>query len=164
MERIGAYLLQVTAAAVICGILKTIVGQKGSTASLVRILCTVFMALSMLSPLVGIDQGRWDVSFSNFGDDAKSVVEGAKLTAQKELSTDIKKRTEAYILDKANSFGVTTSVEVFVSPEDLPVPTGVRITGAVPPYTKERLSIWLREELGIPLEEQKWVNLSRENN
>jgi hypothetical protein len=163
MERIGAYLLQVTAAAVISGVLKTIVGQKGSAASLVRILCAVFMALTILSPLTGIDPERWSVRFTDFGDDAQAVVEDAKLTVQKELATDIKKRTEAYILDKAKSFGVTISVEVSVSSESVPVPTGVRIAGAVPPYTKERLSLWLREELGIPLEEQEWANSSRES-
>ena len=163
MERIGAYLLQVTAAAVICGVLKTIAGQKGSTASLVRILCAVFMALTILSPLTGIDPERWNVSFSDFGDDAQAVVEDAKLAVQKELATDIKERTEAYILDKAKSFGLAVSVEVSVSSESIPAPTGVRITGAVPPYAKERLSLWLREELGIPLEEQEWANSSRES-
>lgn len=163
MERIGAYLLQVTAAAVICGVLKTIVGQKGTTASLVRILCAVFMTLTILSPLAGIDPERWSVSFADFGDDAKAVVEEAKLSVQKELATDIKERTEAYILDKAKSFGMAISVEVSLSSERIPTPSSVRITGAVPPYAKERLSLWLREELGIPLEEQEWANSSRES-
>lgn len=162
MHSVASYLLQVTAAAVVCGTLKMVVGTKGSTASLIRIFCAVFMAVTILRPITGIDMERCFTDFTNFDMEAQNVVDEAKLSIGKELSEDIKKRTEAYILDKAGSYGVQISAEVWVSSDTTPVPVRVRICGPVPPYAKERLSTWLRDELGIPLEEQEWGNSLRE--
>lgn len=158
MQGISAYLLQVTVAAVICGVFKSLLGKKGGAAGLVRLLCSVFMTVTVLSPVTKLNVTDWFINFTEYGTLAQAVVENAELTAERELASSIKQRTEAYILDKANSFGLTVTVEVTVTTGAVPVPSGVRITGAVAPYAKARLSSWLQEEMGIPLEDQEWVN------
>lgn len=158
MQGISAYLLQVTAAAVICGIFKSLLGKKGGATGLVRLLCAVFMTVTVLSPLTNLDVAGWFTNFTEYGTLAQTVVEDAKLSAERELASDIKQRTEAYILDKAKSFGMTVNVEVAVTAGTVPMPSGVRIIGPVAPYAKARLSSWLQEEMGIPLEDQEWAN------
>lgn len=163
MYRIAAYLLQVTAAAVICGTLKTISGEKGANAQLIRILCGIFMAITILSPLKGFDLEWWKADFTDYRGQAQSVIEDVKTSVGNELAESIRFHAETYILEKAKSLGVTPQVEVFVSLDTVPVPTGVRIIGPVPPYARGRLSSWICEELGIPMEEQEWVNSSQES-
>ena len=51
MEGIREYLIQVTAAALIYGIINTIVGKKGSVAATVRVMTVILMTVTMASPL-----------------------------------------------------------------------------------------------------------------
>lgn len=47
MESIRQYLLSITAAAVICSLITGIMGKKGTYAAIVRMLCGLFMAITM---------------------------------------------------------------------------------------------------------------------
>ena len=69
----------------------------------------------------------------------------------------IKARTQAYILDKARSLDVALTVEVFLDDATIPAPCGVRIEGAISPYAKKVLSQMMKDDLGIPPEEQIWI-------
>ena len=89
MQGVSAYLLQVTAAAVICGIFKSLLGKKGGTAGLVRLLCAVFMTVTVLSPLTKLDVAGWFTNFTEYGTLAQTVVEDAKPSAERELASDI---------------------------------------------------------------------------
>ena len=82
-----------------------------------------------------------------------AAVEGENL-AQKEYSAIIKAETEAYILDKARSYGQELTVEVTLSNEDPPVPEGVCIQGSISPYAKSMLKKCLKEDLMIREEDQ----------
>ena len=72
------------------------------------------------------------------------------------MSAIIKDRTEAYILDKAASMGLSLRVEVILSEEEIPKPITVKLWGTVPPYTKTRLRNWMEDTLGIGEEDQLW--------
>ena len=69
----------------------------------------------------------------------------------------IKEETEAYILDKAASLGVTLSVEVMVEDGNVPRLSGVQLSGQVSPYARQQLSTWISNDLGISKENQKWI-------
>lgn len=77
--------------------------------------------------------------------------------ASEELRTIIKSRVEAYILDKAESYGAKLKVEVMLSEDQVPVPMSVRITGSISPYGKKMVTQLIREDLGIASEEQVWI-------
>ena len=157
MDGIREYLVQVTAAALVCGILNTIVGKKGSIAATVRVMTVILMTVTMASPIVrlrfSVVSDFWrDVRF----DSAMYAQQGSD-ASREAVRTIIKERSEAYILDKAASLGADIRVELVLSDDALPVPVSVTLHGAVSPVGKRRLQEMIRDELGIPLEEQKWI-------
>ena len=74
-----------------------------------------------------------------------------------QLTPLIKQKTQAYILDKAHSFGCNPDVEVTLGDGPSPVPESVRITGEVPFSVRKDLEKLLEQELGISKENQQWI-------
>ena len=156
MDGIREYLVQVTAAGLICGVVNTLVGKKGSVAASVRVMTVILMVVTMASPLVklrltGISDFLNEIRF-----DGSLYAQQGSQASKDAVSDIIKERTEAYILDKAASLGADIRVELALSQDELPVPVSVTIYGAVSPVGKRRLQEVIRDELGIPLEAQKW--------
>lgn len=156
MDGIREYLIQVTAAGLICGVVNTLVGKKGSVAASVRVMTVILMVVTMASPLVklrltGISDFLNEIRF-----DGSLYAQQGSQASKDAVSDIIKERTEAYILDKAASLGADIRVELALSQDELPVPVSVTIYGAVSPVGKRRLQEVIRDELGIPLEAQKW--------
>lgn len=156
MEGIRAYLLSVSAAALLCGIANRFLG-KNTAAAAAKILTGLFLTLTVLQPL-----GKWDPSLlenltfdlSDAGEQA--VAQGEKQT-QKALAQCIKEETAAYILEKARELKADIHVTVEVSEGRIPVPTGVQISGTVSPYARTRLQTIIEEQLGIAKENQRWT-------
>lgn len=157
MESIREYLIGVVVAAVLCGIVTALVGQKGAVGTVIKFLCGLLMTLAVLSPLTKISLDNlwgWTEDFSQAG---KDLVSAGENMAEEAYRTGIKERTESYILEKARSMGTELTVEVNLSPTDAPIPVGVTLTGSISPYAKERLSQMLEQELGIDRKEQVWI-------
>ena len=154
MDAVKEYLLSVTAAALICGIVSSLAGRNSSTSKLVKLLCGLFLASAVLKPLV-------DVRIDNIYDFADGVTlngdiavsQGEKM-ASEEMKRIIKQKTETYILDKAKALGL--DIAVVVTLEDY-TPATVTITGDVSPYAKADLCASIAQELDIPPEEQIWI-------
>ena len=85
------------------------------------------------------------------------VLSGNEESGQKEYSDIIKRRTAAYILDKAKNLGADLMVEVTLNDEIPPVPCAVRLRGIITPYAKKVLSETIFRDLGIKTEEQTWI-------
>ena len=154
MAQIKEYLISITAAAILCGVLLRFTGSKGSSAAIIRLLTGLFMAAAVLRPVITLKLK--DLSF--YAEDltarAAFVATVGTEVAEKELDTIITDRTETYILDKAATMGVALDVEVILCEH---IPCGVIMKGAVSPGTKARLSAWIEENLGIPTEAQQWT-------
>ena len=158
MTWIREYVMQVIGAAMICGVIRLLVGTKGAVVGTVRLLTAVFMLLTILSPISGIalpDLRDWTDSITQDGEDL--VNEGIRYQRQ-ELVSYIKAHIEAYILDKATALGAEISVQVHLSGDALPAPNGVTVEGAISPYGKTKLSGILEKDLGIPMEAQTWIS------
>jgi len=104
-----------------------------------------------------------NIRFGSFGDilddislEGESAAVFGQEAAQKEYSDIIKKRTAAYILDKAKSLGAELMVEVTLNDAIPPVPCAVRLSGSITPYAKKVLSETISRDLGIKTEEQTW--------
>ena len=153
-DGIKGYLLSLTAAALVCTLVQALAGKKGSTAALVKLLAGVFMAITLVKPLLHV---RW---LEVLGDaahlriDASQAVEEGQLAMENALSEIITQRTRAYIEDKAQQLGANLAVEISLSDS---IPCGVTITGPVSPYVKSQLSAWIQDNIGIDPEEQKWI-------
>ena len=150
MNGLTQYILTVVAAAMLVGILQSLAGQ-GSMGAITKLLGGVFLALTMLSPVLKLeipDPAEW---FSDMVFDGEAMAaQGTALVADAKADI-ITAQVEAYILDKA---GADLVVSVELDAEG--VPCGVTLTGDVSPQTKTRLSRMLAVDLGLGEEVQQW--------
>lgn len=157
MESIKTYLLSVIAAAIICGIVVRIIGEKGTMGAMAKLLAGLFLAFTMIRPLANVHIDGIANFTDSFSDEASRSAVMGEAMAKDALSASIKAQVEAYILDKAGDMNVSLTVEVTVSEDEIPVPTAVRIKGAVSPYAKKQLQALISEDLGIEKERQTWI-------
>lgn len=156
MDGIREYLISVTAAALLCGILKSLVGEKGNSAALVRLICGIFLALTVIRPLRELNLRDFSLLPTGLLEEAKAT-SGAGENYTRQAKEDlIKQQCEAYILDKAQTLEASIQVEIQISEDGEPVPVASMITGNLSPYAKNQLSKALEQDLGIPQEDQKW--------
>ena len=147
------YILSVTCAAALAAILRAIAGE-GTMGKLTKLLSGLFLAVTVLSPLVKMeipDPARWLEDYMEEGEAAAQAGEAmAKDYSQSIISAEL----EAYILDKAASFGADLTVEVRL--DDAGLPESVVLSGALSPADRQTLSRIMEVDLGIGEEAQTW--------
>lgn len=157
MQALGSFILSVTAAAIIAAAAMTIFDGKGASGTLVRMIAGLFLTYSVMQPLLRLDF----TELARFAEELPAVGEAAAADgaqmADEAMRAIIKSQTEAYILDKAASFGAELTAEVTLSSSTPPVPTEVRLRGNVSPYAKARLQTIMEDDLGIMRENQLWI-------
>lgn len=152
MEQIREYLISVTAAAIVCAIAGKLV-RKGSIEAIIKLLTGIFMTLTVLLPIVPFRVGDLELSLEQFRYEAQDVASEGKLLAQEAMEKIISQQVTTYILDKAGSLGVELCVEVELTDG---IPSAVTLEGDVSPYTKGVLREYIRDTLGIRVEDQTW--------
>jgi len=157
MDNIRQYLLTVTAAALICGIVTVFRSKQGTFNAVLKLCTSLFLVLSVISPWLNVRILDFKTYAEGITQDAQSAVNDGEIFAQQQMSTIIKEQAETYILDKATSMGLKLEVEVKLDSSDPPLPMAVTVTGPVSPYTKARLSQCITDDLGIPKEKQEWI-------
>lgn len=158
MDALRSYMIKVTSAALVCGILNTLAGKLGSNGKILRLMCGILMVLTVISPLTKIRLTDLPELGQGILESGEVLASDGENSAREEMAAIIKEQTQAYILDKANSLGASMEVEVILTQDALPVPCSVRLRGAISPYAKGKLQQILRQDLGIPTEEQIWLN------
>ncbi len=149
------YLLSVTAAALVCALVRRLLAGKGSAEAMGKILAGIFMILTALTPLTQFRLPELlELPFS--GDSQAAVAHGEEL-AQKELAAGISDRVEAYILEKAAAMGAYLTVDVVLSHDPIPVPVKVCLQGSISPYARQKLQTMIQTDLGINKENQVWT-------
>ena len=157
MEWIRSYLLTLTAAGILCALVRSLAGKAGKGRGL-SLACGAFLILAALSPLRGfsLDAVEEDWSDLEFQISREQARTASRLQAQ--YDAVIEEKTRAYILDKGKALGAELEVEVTLETKDgLSVPASVRITGQYSPYIRSSLAHMLEEDLGIPKEAQRWA-------
>ena len=157
IDGVRGYLLSVLAAALICAIATRLMGEKGTLATLTRLIAGLFRAFVFIRPVAGLDLSGltdWSVRFDA---EAEEAVAAGQSQTRKALAQLIKEQTQAYILDKAQALEAVLEVEVTLSDDDIPVPVKVRLSGKASPYAKGRLQSIITEDLGIEKENQIWT-------
>lgn len=156
MEKVGSYLVSVCAGAILCGILKSLVPEKNAAGRILRMVCGVFLIFTAVRPLTDIRLETLTLATAEILTDGEALSQDGKNLASDALADIIKDRTEAYILDKAQSLNADITVEVSVA-GDPPSPASVTIHGSISPYAKSSLSADIAEQLGITKEDQAWT-------
>ena len=157
MDWIRRYIVSVTAAAIVCAVIKTLVGQKTSQATIIRIIAGIFISVTVIAPWTKMEFSDIEDYIQDFSLDGEDAAASGVSYAQAETAAIIKSHTESYILDKAASLGISAEAEVAVSQDYPPLPYSVTIQTNAAPYAKERLKRYIVEELGIPEAQQTWI-------
>ena len=156
MQVIREYLLSITVAGVLCAMIKRMLGEKGTSASIGKLITALFMVITVIAPLkhlLSVD--HLDLK-QDFNQQAESYVRDGENYASDLIKKGIVERTEAYILEKANESGAQIDVTVYLSDDTYPVPQRVHIVGEVSPLQKRKIQDVL-EQLGIAEEDQEWT-------
>lgn len=154
MVEIRAYLLRVTAAAIIVSLVVALV-RNNAGQPVIRLIGGMFLCAVVLRPLShGLPEISLNLTSAPWHSSADYAAEGSR-AAQNEMADIITEELEAYILDKAASLNVTVEVEVLLS-DDL-LPTAAYVTGIVPDSAQIELEQFIEKELGILKENQQWT-------
>ena len=112
MDSIRQYLLSIIVAALVCSIVKALVGSKSGYGRVVSLVCGTFMTITLLSPWVNWDFKEFALPSDGLNAEGDSIARQAQEETRNELRSIIKERTEAYILDKALSMDADVQVDV----------------------------------------------------
>ena len=157
MDSIKGYILSIVGVAIVCAVAKSLINKNTATGQTISLLCGILMAITIAAPLVNVSfqnlTGYWDEITAS----GNVYTEEGKTSAEDSMSGIIKEQTEAYILDKANRMGLQIAVEVELDADNNTFPCGVTISGAVSPYSREVMSAYIEENLGIAKEHQEWT-------
>ena len=154
MDAIGKYLISITAAAVICSIIRGFSEKLSVSKALVVMITNLFLLVTIISPIRKIRIS--DISIfpkEMITDGSAYIQEGTKL-AEVAKEQIIQKEIEAYILDRAQAIGLRVDVEVLLDETDLP--THIIIQGTASPYKQQQLSNEIQSQLGIEQENLEW--------
>ena len=114
----------------------------------------VILLITLLRPLAGGSDSRLRLELDRYT--AAIETRQAELTemGNTALADGIAEKTEAYILDKAASLGLTVRVTIRTEPgeDGVPRPDAAVVTG---PYSKA-LAEYMERELGLSQERQVW--------
>lgn len=157
MDGIGEYLIGVVAAALLCGIVTTLIGNKGALGVSLKMMTGLLMLLAVLRPWTSISLNGLFGWVDDIKANGMDYATSGKLMAYDSYRTRIKENTEAYILDEAKALNCDLTVEVSLSQQEIPIPIKVRLAGEVSPYAKKVLTTMMTEKFGIKQEDQIWI-------
>lgn len=157
MEQISQYLVSLICAAILSGIIISLLGKTGTQAAVGKLLCGIFLTITLLRPWASVQLDAFGEYLTAFSSDAEILIEQALVYSDDAQQEIIKAEVESYILDKAASLEVEITVNVELQKSQPQIPCAVTIYGAVSPSAKASLQQMLEEELGIPKEAQQWI-------
>lgn len=156
MDKLGTYVYSLTAAALLCGVLKALVKEK-SCAGALEFAASLFLLVVSLQPWTGELRLPDLTALAQVREEAEAVAREGEEEMLDSLAQGIADQTATYIEDKAASLGATVTAEVTTRVESgWPVPAQVYITGNVSPSVKGQLADYMEQTLAIDGEAQFW--------
>lgn len=131
---------------------------KGSSGQRVcKLAGSLLLLLVTVGPILRIDEEDWENMLRLDTQVMEEAEQGLEEQNNFLYESIIEEETEAYILDKADSLGMTCQVEVVVQWEDeIPQPWSACVTGTWNQAQQEALAGVLEAELGIPCQRQSF--------
>ena len=156
MNTIGTYILSVIGAAIICAICKRLLSDNTPTASLSKLLTSLFLLYCVISPIRNIRLHDPSFNFGNLQQQAQQAADAGTIHAQNALRNSITARVQTYIEEQGKSLGTNLQVKVTLSDDPVPIPVAVHLYGDVSPYAKAQLQRIIASNIGIQKENQIW--------
>ena len=152
-----SYLISVMAASIVCASIKRIFDKKNGVFSVVRLISGIMLCMIAISPILKVDMNSFDLySFLGVDTDIQPVLDG-EIKAAEAKKEFIQQATETYIQNKAAEVDCELEVEGMLAEEHPYAPNGVIVSGSVSPHAKEKIHNWIKDQLLIPSEDQKWI-------
>lgn len=157
MDGIRDYLISVTAVAIICAVAKCFTGFGQFSDAMIKLVAGVIMAVAVISPLVKLNPGELPALSEDVVSQAQAAAQTGQLLAEEETISIISQRMRSYILDKAEAYGASLTVEIRFSQENSLLPEHVILKGRISPYAKAQLQRAITDDMGIAKENQTWI-------
>ena len=154
MDGLRAYILDIAAASMLCGVLIRLTRNSGS-AGIVRMLCGIFLTIVLIQPLTGKKDRLWEATLPDVGEQAEEIIAEGRAAAEDSRKEFIKERLEAYILSRGGELGADIQAEITLGEDCLPM--HIRVMGNISPIYRSKLAQIIASELGIPRERQEWI-------
>jgi len=154
LNQIRIWLLGMIGAAMFCAVAEALT-PAGSVQRVQKMLCGIVLAAAMVTPFFSLDYDAYARQLAKIRQTAASADNDTKLRAENLSRTIIEEELEAYILDKAQTFGADISsaaVSARWSTEGVWYPVAVTLDGSY----NEDLAELIESELGISADRQQW--------
>ena len=159
MRDLAEYIISVSAAALVCGILNSML-PKGAAKEVLKLVSGLFLVFCVISPVSNLRLPELADIGATIREEAASAVADGEEMAAESVRDSISQQLEAYILDKASSMGLDIEVEVFLKQDDSFLPESVTIRGSAAQQQKKELLEELTDALGITQEDITWTRKS----
>lgn len=156
MDNVRQYIFSVIAAALICSIVNGWITGKGAYASVIKVVCGLFLTITIVSPLTNIEISDPEAYFDRLSQEAEAVSADGQLAAKRERTAQIKQNLENIVLEKAKSMMMQIHADITLDDEGM-VPIKITLTGTASPYSKRILTQFIQDNLGIAEEDQTWM-------
>lgn len=156
MEGLAEYIICVCCAALLCGIVGSMM-PKGTSREILRLVGGLFLAFTVIRPVSQIELPERIEPGGTWQKEASEAVSEGEEMARQAAADGIKKELEAYILDKAQTMQMEVRVQLILNMETLH-PDTVTIIGNAAPNPRERLIRWVCQELGLTEEDVTWIS------
>ena len=153
MKELGAWVVMMSCAALICGILPSLLKSSGLK-SIVKLVCGVFLTVTALTAIASLELPELDFEVFSYLDEGQSIADQGQEQAMNEKTVFIKEGLEAYILDKADALGETINADVILKDG---IPESVILQGSISGDSRARLEEVIAKDIGIPKEKQQWT-------
>ena len=151
MDAIRRYVITLTAAAMLCALVKAITAGRKGQEKILSLVCGIFLLATALGPLGLLRLPDLSDPTAQVQAEAGRMASQAEDETKRQMAAIISEEAASYILDKADALGLQLEVQVELDAELLPC--GVRLQGAASPYARSQLSGQIETELGIPKRE-----------
>ena len=155
MHALAEYIISVSAAAILCGILNSLM-LKGAAKEIMKLVSGLFLAFCVISPVSNIRLPELTAVGEEIRSEAETAAEIGEAHTREALADSISRQLEAYILDKAEEMGLHLDAEIVLGSEETFLPERVVLSGEAAPGIQKQLIREIAEDLGIPEEDVQW--------
>ena len=155
MRALAEYIISVSAAAFLCGIVNSLM-PKGPAKEILKLVGGLFLVFTVIRPVADLQIPELQNVGKLWQEEAAEAVAQGEELALESARESITEQLEAYILDKAQELRLEVDVKVTLQEETL-FPDKVRLQGSVSPQGKQKLVRYICQELGITEEDIEWT-------
>lgn len=155
MRALAEYIVSVAAAAILCGILNSVMTGSGPK-GVMKLVTGLFLAFCVIRPIMDLHLPDFTELPESIREEAEEAAAEGEALARESMSVSITEQLETYILDRAGSMGLDLQVQVVLKEDNSWLPDSVILTGDAPAAKQKALTGEIIEALGIPEEDIVW--------